>query len=280
VTARRGPLLGLVAVAVVAGVVLAVLATRSSGSHKAGSNRDQPPSPAAATTVPEPVVPVGAPVVSTVPAAPPSSAPGPVTTLPAAGPALTGAGAVLGPPPTALLRAAPTAGCGDLADPGWTVTACGTAGAAPLTLTWVVETQPAGAVLGHRVTVWRPATAGQYEAALVAADDQGTLWSDVRAAVAPISAAGGQQLLVGFHVIATKALSWDLVDSPGRVVVHRSAAAGAAVASPGQLDAWTASPAAANAAPAYVHEVIRNTDGVWRLVLVTRAPGAPPGSQV
>ncbi len=138
-------------------------------------------------------------------------------------------------------------------------------------------------MLGHRVTVWRPATAGEYEAVLVAADDQGTLWSDVRAAVAPVSASGGTQLLVGFHAIATRVLELDLVDTPGRVVLHRNEAAGAAVASPGQLDAWAASPRAGDPAccpSAYLHEVIRNTDGVWRLVLATRAPGSAPASQV
>jgi hypothetical protein len=268
----RAPVVGVVAVAVLAAIVVAIVATRPS-KHRPGTDAGTRPTTAgASTTVPEPVVAVGAPVASTVPPASPQA-----TSVPAAGPALTGAGAVLSPPAAAVTHPAPTAGCGDLADQGWTLTSCGTAGAAPLTLTWVVEALPAGPLLGHRVTVWRPATAGQYEVALVAADDHGTVWSDVRAAVAPVSAAGGQQLLVGFHVIATKALVLDLVDSPGRVVMHRVEAGGSAVASPGQLDAWAASPTAREA---LVHEVIRNSDGVWRVVLSTRAVGGAPASQV
>ncbi len=272
----RAPVLGAVAVAVVIVIVALVLVTRSTPVRRAGSDAGAPPSTAGATTtVPEPVVAVGAPVAATAPTVPP--APGQTTAPPAVAPAVTGAGAELGPPAAAVLRPTPTAGCGGLADPGWTVISCGTAGVAPLTLTWLIETLPVGPVLGHRVTVWRPATAGQYKAVLVAADDRGTLWSDIHAAVAPVSAAGGQQLLVGFHVIATKALDIDLVDSPGRVVVHRSEARGAAVASPGQLDTWAA---VGDASPAYLHEVIRNTDGVWRLVLSTRAAGSAPASQV
>jgi hypothetical protein len=270
-----------IAVGVAVAVVVAVLATRSTPSRRASSNGSTPPpGPGQATTVPEPVVAVGAPTPSTVAGTPPSSA---VATSSPAAPSLSGAGAVLGPPVAAVRRPAPASGCGDLADPGWTVANCGTAGEAPLPLTWVVETKPVGSVLGHRVTVWRPATAGEYEAVLVAADDQGTGWSDVRAAVAPVSASGGAQLLVGFHAMATRVLELDLVDTPGRVVLHRNEAGGAAVASPGQLDAWAASPRGGDPAccpSAYLHEVIRNTDGVWRLVLATRATGSAPASQV
>jgi hypothetical protein len=277
----RAPLLGIAAIAAAAAVIAAVLATRSPQIVRASPEAPPAPSsPAAATTLPEPAVPIGERQASSVPRVPASSGAAPV---PAAAPALTAAGAVLRPPLLPLRRPAPVAGCADLGDTGWTVTSCGTAGEAPLILTWVVETQPVGSTLAHRVTVWRPATAGQYEAVLVAADDQGTVWSSVGAAVATVSVAGGTQLLVGFHVLGTGALDWDLIDSPGRVVLHRQEAGGAAVASPGQLDAWAASPARGDPAccpSAYVHEVIRNTDGVWRLVLATRTPGPAPASQV
>jgi hypothetical protein len=280
---RRAPVLGIAAVAIAAAVIAAFVTTRSSPIRPASTpGPGRPTTPVVATTLPEPAVPIGQPEAPTVPPASASSASAAVV-VPSGAPVLTAAGAVLTPPSTPLDRPAPVVGCADLGDTGWTVTSCGNAGEAPLFLTWVVETEPVGSTMAHRVIVWRPATDGQYEAALVATDDQGTVWSSVGAAVATVSTAGGEQLLVGFHVIATGALDWDLVDSPGRVVVHREERGGAAVVSPGQLDAWAASPARGDPAccpSMYVHEVIRNTDGSWRLVLATRTRGPAPASQV
>jgi hypothetical protein len=263
---------------VVAAVVLVVAASCSPSIRPAGPERPPAGGARPGTTLPELAV------ASGTPAAPPPTAASTTTTGPVAGtpPGQAGAGtplnvtgALLRPPAATAFRPAPTIGCADLADPGWTVTACGNAAGAVLTLTWLVETASSGPAVGHRVTVWRPATNGQEEAVLVAADDTGTAWSDVRAAVAPVSTAGGQQLLVGFHDRVSGVLEVDLVDSPGRVVVHQVEPAGSAVASPGQLDLWGAA-----SGGTFVHSVVRNSDGVWRLVLATRTPGPAPASQV
>jgi hypothetical protein len=66
-------------------------------------------------------------------------------------------------------------------------------------------------------------------------------------------------------------------------VVHLQQPDGSAVASPGELDAWAASPGPADppcCPSAFNHEVVRNTDGLWRVVLATRQPAPAPASQV
>jgi hypothetical protein len=172
-------------------------------------------------------------------------------------------GAVLQPSP----RPAPTvrwaAGqpCAALGSAAFAVR-CGTAG----DLVWAVESRPPGTGRGVRASVFRPRADGTVQLILQAGDLDGRRFNDVRTSVTDVSGDGVDDIVFAFYRLGSgEVLSVDLVESPGRVTVHRDYSYGSARASRGQLDGWADLGRLTPATSLLGHETIRFTGDAWRV---------------
>ena len=263
---------GLVAVLVVVAVAVAVGGDDSGGDDVTAdgtTSSTAPSTTAAPTTValhPVPTPPAGEPTTTTAPAS---------TT--AAAPVVDGTGAVLTPPVAPATRSRPDgAACASMALTGYSAR-CGEVQDGSDTLVWLVERHAATG--GLRVSVLRPVGERRYTVVLSALDDGPggpARFSSVDVRTADLSADGTPEIVFGFRNQGSGAiLDLDVVDAPGRVVVHRTLDKGRAEAREGRLDDWAAEfgPSDAACCPSrYRHGVVRRTEGAWRLVSSALVP--------
>jgi hypothetical protein len=139
---------------------------------------------------------------------------------------------------------------------------CGVAG----DLVWSVESRPPGTGRGVRATVFRQRGDGTVERILQANDLDGQRFGDVRTSVADVSGDGTDDVVFAFYRLGSgEVLSVDLVESPGRVTVHRDYPYGSARASRGQLDGWADLGKLTPATSLLGHETIRFTGDAWHV---------------
>lgn len=191
-------------------------------------------------------------------------------------PVIDGRGAVLVAPSTATRRELSEGRCETLAANGWGAE-CGLfRGKGNAELAWLVESKTVGDDddrTARRAYVFRRVSSGRYASVLEATDEDGTRFADVNVRVVDVSGDGAAEAVFGFH--RPDVLAVDVVEGPGKVVVHRNARRGSARVSPGQLDVWEA------AGSQYDHLTIRYTDNAWRIVAnVKESPGQVPPSQL
>jgi hypothetical protein len=279
VTIRQRRVLGGVG-AVVAVVAAVLLLTRTPGDERLEvrgraelaptTTATAPPAAATDTASPSdpgttvPLVPVttGVPVPEATepppPTMPPSATPGsPRTTAgPAAGEAVSGAGAVLTRSTSGATRVVDKAdGCYSAAGEGWKVQECGALRTSGTVLLWLVETKGKGI----RALVLKEQADGRWAVVLSAADVDGTAVSRIGVRGADVSGDGQPELTFGFHRRDPAAtLAVDVVDASPAVVVHRDLAGGSARVAPGELTTWAA------AADGVDQVSIRWTAGAWR----------------
>ena len=236
-------------------------------------------------------------VLQPVDTAPPTTAPPtttttrpPPTTTTAApqGRIVTAKDAVLVPPssPTTqhLDDAAP---CSQLSSgKGWSAT-CGKVNARGGTVIWLVEEKAlAKGATARRAAVWRATgAAGTWQELLQAKDDDGSEYSSVNEKTGDTDGDGIPELLFGFRRQGTgQILAVDIVDGNAKVLLHDTAAKGAARVPAGELDTWSAvypNNEPTCCPPAYEHDTIKLTGGVWRVVSSeTVPPASVPPSQV
>jgi hypothetical protein len=187
---------------------------------------------------------------------------------------ITGAGAVLAPPPTPDVRKedAPN-DCASLVDSGWESLDCKATATAPGGLTYVVEALPLPSYVSVRVLIFRQAPNGADELILRADDDNGShfVTGELEAAVVPI-AGGSPVIAVGFLEDNGNVLAMDVVEQPGVVAVHRDLPDGSVLASSNGLETW-AGPAQPGTAP-YTHDTLEDVGGSWRVVARQLVPAA------
>ena len=208
-----------------------------------------------------------APTTTTTTAKPSSAS----TTTTAPKPVIDGRGAVL-TASSSPRREMTGNDCASLAEAGWTAE-CGTfTGKGGVEMAWLVE-QRAPA---FRVYVLRRVQGKQWNVVLEARDDDGSRFADVNVRVVDVSGDNAAEAVFGFRGLGTTAvLSVDVVEGPGKVVVHRDSRQGSARLSPGQVDLWEA------AGAQYDHLTIRFTDNAWRIVANVKVPPADvPPSQL
>lgn len=191
-------------------------------------------------------------------------------------PVIDGRGAVLVAPSTATRREFSEGRCETLAADGWGAE-CGLfRGKGNAELAWLVESKTVGDDddrTARRAYVFRRVSSGRYASVLEATDEDGTRFADVNVRVVDVSGDGAAEAVFGFH--RPDVLAVDVVEGPGKVVVHRDARRGSARVSPGQLDVWEA------AGSQFDHLTIRYTDNAWRIVAnVKESPGQVPPSQL
>lgn len=191
-------------------------------------------------------------------------------------PVIDGRGAVLVAPSTATRRELSGGRCETLAADGWGAE-CGLfRGKGNAELAWLVESKTVGDDdnrTARRAYVFRRVSSGRYASVLEATDEDGTRFADVNVRVVDVSGDGAAEAVFGFH--RPDVLAVDVVEGPGKVVVHRDARRGSARVSPGQLDVWEA------AGSQFDHLTIRYTDNAWRIVAnVKESPGQVPPSQL
>lgn len=191
-------------------------------------------------------------------------------------PVIDGRGAVLVAPSTATRRELSEGRCETLAADGWGAE-CGLfRGKGSVELAWLVESRTVGdedTRTARRAYVFRRVSSGRYASVLEATDEDGTRFADVNVRVVDVSGDGAAEAVFGFH--RPDVLAVDVVEGPGKVVVHRDARRGSARVSPGQLDVWEA------AGSQFDHLTIRYTDNAWRIVAnVKESPGQVPPSQL
>jgi hypothetical protein len=205
-----------------------------------------------------------------------------IATTAAPAPVVDGQGAVLARPATASTRTRPQgSGCASLGMTGYSVR-CGEVEDGSDTFAWLVERH--NVTGGIRVSVLREAGEDRFTVVLEALDDGPAgpaRFSAVGVRSQDLSADGTPEFVFGFRNQGSGAiLDVDVVDAPGRVVVHRSLDKGRAEVSDGRLDVWAAEfgPNDASCCPSrYRHGLIRRTEGAWRLVSSTlEPPGAVP----
>lgn len=197
------------------------------------------------------------PPAPTAPATPAPTAERSSTTTAPPLPALDPKGTAFGPASDTTARSTATGDCRALATPTWTVDDCGTVTSAAGPLTWLVESK----AKGRRVTLLKPAGVGQWAPHLVASDDPGARWTDIRARVAEGPGGTNDQILgVGFRSRSTSALAVDLIHG-GQVAGHVELAKGSARISRSQLDTWSS-----QADGTYAHQTVRWHAQAWRIL--------------
>lgn len=194
------------------------------------------------------------------------------TTTAAPKPAIDGRGAVLVAPPTASRREMAGNQCASLAESGSTAE-CGLfTGKGSVEMAWLVEQRDSG----RRAFVLRKVQGRQWNVVLEARDDSGARFADVNVRVVDVSGDGAAEAVFGFRRTGTtEVLAVDVVEAPGRVVVHRESPKGSVRLSPGQLDLWEAT------GSQYDHLTVRFADNAWRIVAnVKVSPADVPPSQL
>ena len=190
----------------------------------------------------------------------PSSAPptAPVAAMqPSSGSVVTGDGALMARPTTATTRTLDAKRC-PTAHQGWTSRDCGAVRATDLVLVWSIESKGSGL----RAVLLRQSAGGQWTTVLAAEDPDGSRWSSIKVAADDVSGDGNPEIGFGFHLKGPQqALAVDLVEAPGRVVVHVDLPKGAAKVDPGRLDTWSAGAAGDQTV---THSVIQVADGAYR----------------
>jgi beta-xylosidase len=130
----------------------------------------------------------------------------------------------------------------------------------------LVESRPPGTGRGLRASVFRPRPDGTVEQILQATDLDGQRFGDVRTSVTDVSGDGSDDVVFAFYRLGSgEVLSVDLVESPGRVTVHRDYSYGSARATRCQLDGWADLGRLTPATSLLGHETIRFTGDVWRV---------------
>jgi len=213
------------------------------------------------------------PVPTPPPEATPTTTAGPSTTTAAAA-VVDGQGAVLTRPSSPSTRSrGEGAACASMAMTGYSAR-CGEVQDGSTTLVWLVERHSVTG--GLRASVLRPVGDRRYTVVLAAVDDGPggpARFSSVEVHTADLSADGTPEIVVGFRNQGSAAiLDLDVVDAPGRVVVHRTLDKGRAELHEGRLDDWAAEfgPNDAACCPSrYRHGVVRRAEGAWRLVSST-----------
>jgi hypothetical protein len=179
----------------------------------------------------------------------------PPPTTAAPGEVVTGEGAVLVRPSFSPPR--PLVGdCGSLADDGWSVVACDRVAAKGVELIWLIEAQGAE----QRGLVLRPATAGAWTV-ILASGSQAEPWNEIRVKTADVSGDGAADIGFGFRRSGTNVLAVDLVEGPGRVVVHDNLIDGVVRVQLLRLETWERVRPGANP---FVHATIRFDAGAYR----------------
>jgi hypothetical protein len=141
---------------------------------------------------------------------------------------------------------------------GWSSRDCGALRSAGMVLVWSIETKGTGL----RAVLLRQSAGGQWTTVLAASDDNGSKWSSIRVAADDVSGDGNPEIGFGFHLKGPQqALAVDLVEAPGRVVVHLDLPKGSAKVDPGRLDTWSAGTAGDQTV---THSVIQVADGAYR----------------
>ena len=195
------------------------------------------------------------------------------TTTAAPKPVVDGRGAVLVAPGSAVRREMTANECGTLGDDDWAVE-CGLfTGKGGVEMAWLVEQKEEA----FRAFVLRRAQGRQWNVVLEARDEAAARFADVNVRVADVSGDRAAEAVFGFRLVGgAEVLAVDVVEGPGRVVVHRDSPKGSARVSSGQLDLWEAA-----AGGRYDHLTIRFVDGAWRIVAnVKVAAGDVPPSQL
>ncbi len=194
-------------------------------------------------------------------APPPPTEPPPTTAPP--GDIVTGEGAVLARPDLSTPRPM-VSDCRSLAEDGWTARSCDRVAARGADLMWLIQER------GNRLRalVLRPSTAGTWAVILASPDD--TPWQAIRVGVADVSGDEAPEIAFGFRR-ADSGLDIDLVEGPGRVVVHVVVTDGVARVRPVQLETWES----VSSDPAtYHHSVIRFDGGAYRRIETGRVPAS------
>ena len=204
---------------------------------------------------------------STSTSAPPTTAP--VPPPPPEQPPLSADGAVLQRPAVAPPRTYDDAeGCASLADRGPWQVECDLVTAKGVDLAWMVAEHRATGEL--RSYVFRRLVGQQWTVALSAEDADPIEIAGVVVRTEDASGDGQPEIVFGFrHQGTGQILELDVVEAPGKVVLHRELDKGSATVRAGQIDDWSAQFDAddANCCPStFLHTVIRFTDGAWRLV--------------
>ncbi len=203
------------------------------------------------------------------------------TTVAAPAPELSPSGAVLRPPATSDSRLwDPSVGCAALASARYAAQ-CGLARAGGIELAWLVEANRATS--GLRVSILRSVGGGRWSTVLAAVDDGPDGPARFAAVTVRVAALSdhGEQIVVGFRNQGSGGvLELDVVDAPGRVVVHRTLDRGEARIGPRRLEDWSAEygPGDAQCCPsAWRRGVVEHVDGAWRLTTDTvEALSRPP----
>lgn len=187
----------------------------------------------------------------------------PPTTAPP-GDIVTHEGAVLARPDLSTPRPM-VSDCRSLAEDGWTARSCDRVAARGADLVWLIQER------GNRLRalVLRPSTAGTWVVILASPD--GTRWQGIRVAVADVSGDGPPEIAFGFSRADSGQLDIDLVEGPGRVVVHAAVTDGVARVRPLQFETWE--PVSSDPAT-YDHSVIRFDGGAYRRIETGRVPAS------
>jgi hypothetical protein len=262
---ERRLLLGLgVAVAILAVVLAVVVSSGGDGPSAAPLAVPRAMVPAAPTTT----TPATTRPIATTPATTPRPRATPTTaaSVVAMDVPVTGAGAVLAPPPAPVVRRedAPN-DCASLVDSGWESLDCKATAAGPGGLTYVIEVLPMPAGVATRAYVFRARADGSYQLLLRAEDDSGTRYvaSEVEAAIVRITG-GNAVIAVGFLEDNGNLLAMDVVEPPGVVAVHQDLPDGAVLASPNGFDTWSGPTQPGGGL--YRHDTIADVGGSWRIV--------------
>jgi len=212
------------------------------------------------------------------PVAPPTTAAGPTETTGAPSETTTGPAPVVGPQGAVLRRTtgseerrrAPGGGCTTLAQAGYRAE-CGDVSDGGDDFVWMIEERLTNG--GLRAAVMVRTGPSTYRSVLEALDDgpAGPVrFAAISVAVADVSGDGTPEIAFGFRSQGSGAiLDLDLVDAPGRVVVHRTLDKGRGSADEGRLDDWAAEfgPNDAACCPSrFRHAVVRFADDAWRIV--------------
>jgi hypothetical protein len=228
----------------------------STSSTAASTTTTQPvdpvtTAPTSSSTTSTTVAPTTAPPATAAPS-PPLSAQGAVLQLPGASPPRTFDEGV---------------GCASLADRGPWSTECGTVTAGGVDLAWMVAEHDGTDEL--RAYLFRRLVGNQWTIALSAVDEARD-FAGVVVRAADVSGDGQPEVVYGFrHQGTGQILELDVVEAPGRVVVHRELDKGTAVAAEGRLEDWTAQfgPDDPNCCPSsFLYSVIRFDGSAWRVV--------------
>ncbi|HEU5001475.1 MAG TPA: hypothetical protein VFW71_01680 [Actinomycetota bacterium] len=188
--------------------------------------------------------------------------------------------------PTARLERTlpPGAGCGALADAGWTAQ-CGQIETAGGPVVWVIEAVPAAEPVSctnctpKRVYVFVPSGAEQWDLALVASDDIGHAFVYVTATAVALPSGGSDLVVAARRTGSGAALDVDVV-SGRSIVAHPDTVydSGYAQLSPGRIDLFgrLESPGVAHAGWTYrEHDVLDYAGGHWTLQTTTSPTPLP-----